>query len=208
MGPFALDGITSILVHLAIGFGFGFVLERAGFGDSRRLAAQFYLRDMTVLKVMFTAIVTAMVLVHFAWAVGWVDLSRVFVNPTYLASGVLGGLVMGVGFIVGGYCPGTSLVAAATLKLDGVFFVLGVTLGVFVFGEVVPSFWDFFQNAGAMGRFTLADWLGIPTVLVTFLVACMAVFMFWGAERLEAVFGDAPREEPTEAPEATTEVVR
>lgn len=197
MGPFAFDPTTTIVVSLVLGFAFGFVLERAGFGDSRRLAAQFYLHDMTVLKVMFTAIVTAMVLVHFGWAVGWIELSRVYVNPTYLWPGILGGLIMGVGFIVGGYCPGTSLVAASTGKLDGVFFVLGALLGVAAFGEVVPRFWTFFQTSGDLGRFTLADWLGLPTVVVVFLVACMAVFMFWGAERLEAAFARTPRTPPT-----------
>ena len=205
MGPFVFDSTTTILVSLALGFGFGFVLERAGFGDSRRLAAQFYLHDMTVLKVMFTAIVTAMVLVHFAWAVGLVDMSRLFVNPTYLWPGIVGGLVMGVGFIVGGYCPGTSLVAASTGKLDGVFFVVGAMLGVTVFGEVVPRFWTFFQTSGDLGRFTLADWLGLPTVVVVFLVACMAVFMFWGAEQLERAFARTPRTEPAATDDDATE---
>lgn len=201
MGPLTFDSTTTILVSLALGFGFGFVLERAGFGDSRRLAAQFYLHDMTVLKVMFTAIVTAMVCVHFLWAIGMVDIERVFINPTYLWPGIVGGLIMGVGFIVGGYCPGTSLVAAATLKLDGAFFVVGALLGVSVFGEVVPHFWNFFQTSGDLGRFTLADWLGIPTVVVVFLVACMAVFMFWGAEQLERAFARTPRVDdvPTDA---------
>ncbi len=188
MGPFELTGTASILVHLAIGFGFGFTLERAGFGDARKLAAQFYLHDMTVLKVMFTAIVTAMAVVHWGWALGLVDLPRVWINPTYLWSAIAGGVVLGAGFIIGGYCPGTSIVAAATLKIDGVFFVLGVMLGIFVFGEVVPSFWNFYQTAGDLGRFTLADWMGLPTGTVTLLVAAMAVFMFWGAEQLERAF--------------------
>lgn len=189
MGPIDLGGWTYVLVHVALGFGFGFVLERAGFGDARKLAAQFYLHDMTVLKVMFTAIVTAMVIVHAGWAMGLVDLPRVFVNPTFLWPGILGGIVLGVGFIVGGYCPGTSIVAAATFKLDGIFFVLGVLVGVFAFGEVVPHFWDFYQTSGSLGRFTLADWMGLPTGTVTLLVAALAVFMFWGAEQLESVFG-------------------
>ena len=34
-----------------------FLLERAGFGRADKLAAQFYLRDLTVFKVMFSAIV-------------------------------------------------------------------------------------------------------------------------------------------------------
>ena len=108
----------SYLVSLAIGIAFGVVLEVAGFGDSRRLAAQFYLGDMTVLKVMFTGIVVAMVMVFAASAAGLLDFNLVWVNPTYLWPGIVGGLIMGVGFIIGGFCPGTSLVSAATGRLD------------------------------------------------------------------------------------------
>jgi hypothetical protein len=78
-----------------IGFAFGFALEMSGFGNSRKLAAQFYFTDLTVLKVMFTAIVTAMVLIFTMVGLGILDFSQVWVNPTYLASGVVGGLIMG-----------------------------------------------------------------------------------------------------------------
>jgi hypothetical protein len=188
MAPLSFEGTALWIVNLLIGVGFGFTLERAGFGDSRKLAAQFYLRDMTVLKVMFTAIVTAMFVVHSAWQLGFVDLSLVWINPTYLWSGIVGGLILGAGFIIGGYCPGTSLVAAATLNIDGIFFVLGVLLGIFVFGQAVPRFWDFYELSGNLGRVTLADWLGLSTGLVTLLVAGLAVFMFWGGEQLERIF--------------------
>ncbi len=123
------------LVFGLIGFGFGFVLESAGFGNSKKLAAQFYFKEMTVLKVMFGAIVTAMVLLFITVGLGILDFNQVWVNPTYLASGILGGLIMGVGFIVGGFCPGTSLVAMATRKLDGLFFLLGVLLGIALISE-------------------------------------------------------------------------
>lgn len=101
--PGLIGPLGEILVVIAIGFGFGFVLERAGFGDSRRLAAQFYLHDMTVFKVMFTAIIVAMTLIFLANNVQLLDFERVFVNPTYMWSGIIGGLVFGVGFILGGY---------------------------------------------------------------------------------------------------------
>ena len=120
--------------------GFGAILEMAGFGDSRKLAAQFYFKDMTVLKVMFTGIVVAAVLIFLSSSLGLLDYDRLWVNPTYLYPGIVGGLIMGVGFIVGGFCPGTSLVAASTLKLDGIFFVLGGLFGVWAFGESVGSF--------------------------------------------------------------------
>jgi len=101
------------VLFAVIGFAFGYTLEMSGFGDSRKLAAQFYFTEMTVLKVMFTAITVAMVLLFGAVGLGILDFSQVWVNPTYLASGILGGLIMGVGFIVGGFCPTTSLASAS-----------------------------------------------------------------------------------------------
>ena len=100
----------SYVVFLVIGFAFGYVLEIAGFGNSRKLAAQFYFTEMTVLKVMFGAIITAMVLIFVSVGLGWLNYSQVYVNTTYLWPMLLGGLIMGVGFVIGGFCPGTSLV--------------------------------------------------------------------------------------------------
>jgi rhodanese-related sulfurtransferase len=175
-------------VYLAIGFAFGYVLEIAGFANSPKLAAQFYLKDMTVLKVMFTAIVVAMVMIFGASALGLLDYNMLWVNPTYLWPGIIGGLIMGVGFIIGGFCPGTSLVAVATAKIDGIFFSLGVLFGIFVFGESVSNFEVFF-NSSYMGRFTLMDWLGLNAGWVVLIVVFMALFMFWGGEQLEKIFG-------------------
>lgn len=106
MAPFDLSSLPmwqAGLVYLSIGFCFGFILERAGFGDSRKLAAQFYLHDMTVIKVMFTGIMVAALLLAWAAALGWLDLDRVWVNPTYVWPGVLGGILLGMGFLIGGY---------------------------------------------------------------------------------------------------------
>jgi hypothetical protein len=182
------NGWAASLVAFGISFCFGFVLERAGFGDSRRLAAQFYFHETRVLKVMFTAIVTAMVLLHWGVALGWVELERVYVNETYLTSAIVGGLVLGMGFIIGGYCPGTSIVAAATGKVDGLFFVLVVTFGVFVFGESYLGVREFYEHSGYMGRFRLPELFGVNGGVVVFGVVLMALFMFWGAEQLERVF--------------------
>ncbi|TAK10912.1 MAG: sulfurtransferase [Anaerolineae bacterium] len=194
MAPFPLPLQTLLgtagayLVYLAIGFAFGYALEISGFGHSPKLAAQFYFKDMTVLKVMFTAIVVAMVLIFLTAGLGLLDYNLVWVNPTYLWPGIIGGLIMGVGFIVGGFCPGTSIVAAATAKLDGIFFLGGVFFGIFVFGESVSLF-DGFFNSSYMGRLTIMDWLSVPTGWVVVGVVLMALFMFWGSEQLERIFG-------------------
>lgn len=194
MAPFPLHlndvfgQIGTYLIYLAIGFSFGFVLELAGFGDSPKLAAQFYFKDLTVLKVMFGAIVVAMVLLAGASGLGLLDLNLIWINPTYLWPGIVGGLIMGIGFILGGYCPGTSLVALSTLKVDGLFYVLGVLFGVFLFGETVDSF-SIFWNSSYMGRFTLPELFGIPMGSMVLVLVLMALFMFWGGEQLERIIG-------------------
>lgn len=177
------------LVFGLIGFAFGFVLESSGFGNSLKLAAQFYFKDLTVLKVMFGAIVTSMVLLFTAVGLGILDFNQVWVNPTYLWSGILGGFIMGIGFIIGGFCPGTSVVSAATGKLDGLFFLLGGFFGAFLFGETEKYFSHWWNTSGFYGRLTLPEVFGLPTGVVVMLIVLMALFMFWGAEQLERIFG-------------------
>lgn len=177
------------IVYLFIGVAFGYVLEISGFGNSKKLAAQFYFKDMTVLKVMFSAIIVAMVLIFLATGLGLLDFNLIWVNPTYLWPGIIGGLIMGVGFIVGGFCPGTSLVAAATAKIDGVIFVLGVFFGIFLFGETVEYYEDFWFSS-YMGRFTLPQLFGVNTAVVVLGVVIMALAAFWAAEKAEQYFGD------------------
>jgi len=195
MAPWDLDielgKIFASVVYLLIGFAFGFILESAGFGDSRRLAAQFYFRNLAVLKVMFTAILVAMVAIFWASGIGWLDYEDVWVNPTYLWPGILGGLIMGVGFVFGGFCPGTSLVGAATLKLDAVWFVAGAAVGIHGFGETVGLFEDFWYS-GDLGRFTLQDWLGQPVGMVVLGLVVIGVIMLWAAGLLRRwLYGDA-----------------
>lgn len=107
MAPFYNNGFfseqVSFVIAFVIGISFGFFLERAGFGYSRKLALQFYFRDMTVLKVMFTAIVVAMLGLLYMSLFGWIDLSLVYINPTFLWAQIIGGLILGVGFTIGGY---------------------------------------------------------------------------------------------------------
>jgi hypothetical protein len=187
-------GLTSVL-YVVTGIGFGFALEQAGFGDSRNLAAQFYLRDMRVLKVMFTAIITALVLMTWASALGLLDASAIFINPTHLWPGILGGLVFGIGFVVGGYCPGTALVSMATLKLDGMFFVAGLAAGMFVFGETIGSYQTFWDTSGFLGEVTLMQAFHLSTGVVVLAVVVMALGMFYGAEKVEAYFAAKDAEE-------------
>ncbi|MBN2693446.1 rhodanese-like domain-containing protein [bacterium] len=184
----SLGKFTLYLLSLFIGMGFGAVLEMSGFGDSRKLAGQFYLRDMTVVKVMFTGIIVAMTLIFFSSSVGLLDFDKVWVNPTFLLSVAVGGFIMGIGFIIGGFCPGTSIVAASTFKLDGIFFVLGVLFGVTVYGETYPLFQNFVED-GEIKRFLLTDLFSVSTGTIMLLVFLLAFIMFYFAEIAESYFG-------------------
>ena len=175
---------VSLVIAFIIGIGFGFFLERAGFGSSKKLAAQFYFTDLTVFKVMFTGIITAMVGVYYLSVIGFVDLSLIYLTPTFLLPQVVGGVILGVGFVVGGYCPGTSCVAASTGRIDGMVYLLGVIFGIFVFGEAFPLVSNFYVST-SMGQITLPQISGLPYGLLVFLVVLMALGGFAGAEWVE-----------------------
>ncbi len=180
MGPFVPDLISdqlNLVVALLLGIGFGFVLEQAGFSSSRRLAGVFYGYDFTVLRVFFTAAVTAMSGVLLLGYFGLLDIDAIYVNPTWLMPAIVGGAIMGVGFILGGYCPGTSVCAAAIGKVDAMFFVGGGLLGVFAFGELFP-FYEKFYESTSLGAIKVFDSLGVSQRLFAFLLITVAVGAF------------------------------
>lgn len=183
-GLFGFD--ISLVVAFIIGIGFGFALERGGFGNARILAAQFYFTNMRVLKVMFSAIVTAMLGIYFFSLFGWVDLSLVYLSDTYLMPQIVGGLILGMGFVIGGYCPGTSFVSFATGRIDGLVFIIGVIAGTFIFGEIFPFITDFFYST-SMGKVTLPGLFGVSYGMIVFAVVVMAIGAFIAAEWGEKV---------------------
>ena len=180
------DSEISLVVAFVIGITFGFVLERGGFGSGRMLAAQFYFTDMRVFKVMFSAIVTAMIgLFYLSW-IGFVDLSLVYYGNTYMIPQIVGGLILGVGFVIGGYCPGTSGVAIATGKIDAMVYALGGFFGIFVFGELFPSISNFFYSTN-MGRINLPEFFGMNYGFIMLIVILIAIAGFTAAEWGEKV---------------------
>ena len=175
---------TSLVIAVLLGIAFGWFLEQGGMGNARKLSGQFYFTDLSVLKLMFSAIVTAMLgLFWLSWA-GLLDLSRVYVPETFIAPQIVGGLVFGVGFATGGLCPGTSCVAAATGRKDGLALIAGMLAGVFVFGEAFPAI-DRFADSTARGAWTLPQALGLSQGTVVGILVAVALGAFAGAEWLE-----------------------
>jgi uncharacterized protein len=188
MGPLITQGLIgenwNFVIAFIIGISFGFILEQAGFSSSRKLAGVFYGYDFVVLRVFFTAAITAMIGMLFFHYFGWMDLDLVWVNPTYLRSAIIGGVIMGLGFIIGGFCPGTSVCALSIGKIDALFFVGGIFLGVFLFAEAY-SLLDELYMADAFGPMKVYESLGISRGIFAFALIAMAIGAFFITARIE-----------------------
>lgn len=191
--PFPLQFASeevSLLTAIVLGFFFGFSLERGGFGSPRKLAAQFYLYDMAVFKVMFTAIIVAMVGLYTLVGLGLMDMSRLWINPTFVWAQLLGGFLLGVGFIMSGLCPGTSVVAAASGRWDGAVTFLGIFVGTAAFAVAAHLFpaVERLYAAGSLGESFLHELVGVPPLVFALGVVAMAAGGFVGAEKVEQIF--------------------
>jgi uncharacterized membrane protein YedE/YeeE len=182
--PFSDGGYASGAAALLIGAAFGWFLERAGMGSARKLAGQFYLTDLTVFKVMFTAIVTAMLGVFWLGWIGAIDTTKIYVPETFLIPQIVGGVVFGVGFAIAGLCPGTSCVAAATGRIDGFAVVAGMFTGVLGSGILFASLRRFYDLT-PRGVLTLPQIFGVSEGLVVFAVVLIAMAGFKVANRIE-----------------------
>ncbi len=178
---------ANLLTGFIIGIGFGFALEQAGFSSSRKLAGMFYGYDATVLKVFFTAAITALVGAQFLSFFGLLDLSLVYVNPYYINASIIGGVIMGAGFIMGGFCPGTGICALSIGKIDAFVFLFGGIFGAFLFAETYQWIMPL-ANDGYKGPMKVDEWLGVSAGVFTLLLIVAAVAMFWVAEKAEKKF--------------------
>jgi uncharacterized protein len=188
MGPLIPNGVISgdwdFVIAIVLGIAFGFILEASGFSSSRNITGVFYGYNFVVLRVFFTAVIVAMVGLMYFDYFGWLDISKIFILPTYLWPMILGGVIMGVGFIMGGFCPGTSFTAIAIGKLDGLVFTIGLYLGIFVFSEAFPLFQNFYYS-GNLGNVTLTDVTGIPAAWFAVAFTVIALSAFWGTMFIE-----------------------
>ncbi|MCB1175023.1 MAG: YeeE/YedE family protein [Leptospiraceae bacterium] len=173
---------VGIVIAMLLGFGFGFFLEKAGFGSARKLSDVWYGRDFAVIQVMFSAVITTLVGVFGAYYAGWLDLDLMYLNPTYIWPQIAGGITFGLGFAIGGYCPGTVAVATITGKIDGLLFMLAFLFGVALFAEFYPLLEGFYKS-GYEGRLFLSDALGLSHGLLAAIIVIFAlgvfVFLHW-----------------------------
>ena len=195
MGPLIPNGLIpaewNYVIAILIGMAFGYILEASGFSSSRKLAGVFYGYDFVVLKVFFTAAVVAVIGLYYLDYLNFLDISQLYVQPTYLWAAIIGGMIMGVGFLAGGFCPGTSFCGAAIGKIDAIVFVIGLAIGIFVFAEAFNVLEPLF-NGSYLGHITMVDILNISPywIILIFTIIAIGSFAFsdWVRSKVKKIF--------------------
>jgi len=182
MGPLIPNELIPVewnfVLAILIGLAFGYIMEASGFSSSRKLVGVFYGYDFAVLKVFFTATIVALIGLHYMDYLNWLDIAQLFIQPTYLWAAIVGGFIMGVGFLAGGFCPGTSLCAVGIGKIDGMVFTIGLFIGILFFSESFEFIKPLYEKS-YLGHVTLDETLGISPYLIIFIFTIIAVLAFY-----------------------------
>lgn len=171
---------------LASGILFGYVLEQAGFGSPCKLTAQLRLTDWAVFKVMFTAIIVASIGILLLQTDDYFGSRGFFVPTTFFWATAIGGALIGAGFAVGGYCPGTSVVGFMSGRIDGLIFMLGMVIGVWGFASVFDAGWmQHVLTSAKISAKTAPQLLGVSPWLIVAVMTLIAAGGFWLGSMLE-----------------------
>jgi len=174
----------SLWLILGLGILFGFFLEAGGLGSPRKLVAQLNMRDWTVFKVMFTAIVVAAGGLLVSEQVGLLAVAQLKIPTPFYWAMAAGGALLGVGMAVGGYCPGTAVVGLLTGRLDALFFIVGMVGGVLLFANYCDALQGLFFAGVGNERETLTSLSGLPGWLILLGLVVLA----WAGFHLGARF--------------------
>lgn len=176
-----ITGTTALWLAVVFGFIFGVLLHRGGVANYNVIVNQFRLKDFTVLKVMFTAIVVGgigvLVLKHFGYA-------AYDIKSANMLGVVVGAAVFGVGMVVWGYCPGTGIAASATGSLHGVAGVVGMLVGGILYALSFEWVSAHILSVAALGKVRLPDVSGVPDAVWFAALAIVAVVIFVLIEKL------------------------
>lgn len=178
----------NLLAALFIGIAFGWVLERAGFSTSRKLAGVFYGYDFVVIKVFFTAAITAALGLLILNQMGVFYFEDVWMPTTFLVPTIVGGVIMGLGFVLGGFCPGTSVCAAAIGKIDAMVFIFGIYIGIIFYSFTYEFLWENLRNSTSIGKVKIGSLVGISDGVAVLIFIIVAFVVFWMVDTIKKKF--------------------
>ena len=176
-------GYSTLFLALAVGFAFGWLLHRGKVTDANVVGDQFRLRDFTVLKVMFTAIVVGGIGVLALVQSGYAHYA---IKDANLLGVALGASLFGAGMVLYGYCPGTGLAALATGSLHALVGAFGMVAGAVFYALSFDWIKAHILPVWAFGKVRLPEITGIPDALWFAVLAAGALALFYVVERRAA----------------------
>ena len=172
-----------LILGLITGFLFGFFLQKGQILRYEKQLGFLRLKDMTLIKFMFSAIITGMLGIYFFKDLGLIELS---LKGTLILAQVAGGLLFGIGWALFGYCPGTAIGALGEGRLHAVSGVVGMLFGAAVYAEIYPALKANILKYGDLGKITLPEVIGVNhwIVISIFIVLTMVFFRYIEKKKL------------------------
>ncbi len=130
--------MTTVILALVIGGLFGFVLDRVAATNPQYIIKMLNLTNLHLAKVILLAIGVGSILMFGGQMLGLVDVGHMSVKTAYVGV-FFGGILLGIGWALSGFCPGTGVAAAATGRKDALFFIAGGLLGAAAYMATYPS---------------------------------------------------------------------
>jgi uncharacterized protein len=152
-----------LIYGLLVGIAMGALIQRVGASSPAMILKSLRLENLAIIKFMATTIAVGTVGVY---VLATVMPMHFDIKPTYLLGVVGGGLVFGVGFAVGGYCPGTCVVGIGERRKDAWFALFGGITGALLFTLVYSAIESWLMKPLSFGKITLADVFHAPAVVV------------------------------------------
>ena len=172
--------MNELAYGLITGVLFGYLLQNGRVLRYDKQLGALLLKDMTIVKFMFTSVITAMVGVYILKDLGLVKLS---LKTTILGANIIGGLLFGFGWALLGYCPGTSVGALGEGRYDVIWGILGMLVGAGIFAEMYPFLKKTILTWGNYGKFTIPQVLNVNHWWVIAVIAILAMILFSVFER-------------------------
>ena len=165
-----------LVFGLILGIGFGFCLQKGDVTSYDVIIGQLLLTNFTVLKLMLSAVIVGMILLHIMKHLGWIEF-HIFHGS--IGSTVVGGCIFGVGFAILGLCPGTLAGAIGAGNMDALFGgAVGILIGTGLFAHFFPIINARFMDQGVFPAETIPELVGIPSwIVVIILVIVMSGFL-------------------------------
>ena len=177
----------NLFLAIFLGLFFGFVLQKCGAANPQKIIQMLRLKDFHLMKAILSGIGLSSLFLFIFIAAGWIDNSHISIKASYVGVPI-GGAILGIGWAISGFCPGTGVVGAGAGRKDALFFLLGGLIGAFVFMLIYKILKPTFLFSTLGGKATLAETgvekyttllPSVPALVVAGGIALLFLLMAW-----------------------------